>query len=237
MAAVLACGWDAVLSHRSAAALWSIRSTSRANIEVTVARPTRLARPGIDVHRSQTLNPRDTSRNRGIPCTTVARTLLDLAEFVDRRSLERACEHAEILRLLDFGALTDVLSRAAGRRGAPILRSVLARHEDSPPLTRSELEERFLTICEEAGVSRPSVNAWVALDGGGAEVDFSWPERRLIAEADGYRTHGTRGAFERDRHRDRQLVLAGWRVVRFTWRQLVTEPDEVASTIRRLLAS
>jgi hypothetical protein len=235
MAAVLACGARAVLSHRSAAALWGVRPTSRPTIDVTVGHQTRRARPGIDIHRTRSLAPRDATSYRGIPCTTVARTLLDLAEVVDRRSLERGFEQAEILRLLDLHALVEVLDRAAGRRGVPAVRSILAGYQDGRPLTRSELEKRFLAVCERGGIPQPTVNAWVPFGGSGAEVDFSWPEQRLIAEADGYRTHGTRGAFERDRSRDRQLVLAGWRVVRFTWRQLATDPDNIADTIRRLL--
>jgi hypothetical protein len=195
MAAVLACGPGAVLSHRSAAALWGVRFTSRSVIDVTLGRPTRRARPGIEIHRTRTLRPRDTTRHHGVPCTTVARTLLDLAALIDRRSLERACEQAEILRLLDLHALIDVLDRAAGRRGATALRSVLATYADGGPLTRSELEERLLEACERFAIPPPRVNALVRVGGDPIEVDFSWPGQSLIVEVDGYRTHGTRGAF------------------------------------------
>jgi very-short-patch-repair endonuclease len=234
MAAVLACGRGAVLSHRSAAALLGLRPTSRARIDVTTPHRAGRRRAGIDAHAGN-LCDRDKATIRGIPCTTVAPTLLDLADVVDRRDVERACEQAETLRLLDLGALQDVLARADGRRGAPILRGILADFDPTATLTRTELEKRFLALCRGAGIPAPRVNAWVPLKGDGFEVDFSWPDQRLIVEVDGYRTHGTRAAFERDRGRDRLLTLAGWRVIRFTWRHLVREPDEVADTVRRLL--
>jgi Protein of unknown function (DUF559) len=236
MAAVLACGREAVLSHRSAAALWGLRPTSRAAIEVTAPRPAGRRRRGIDLHRSGTLRPADITAVERIPCTSVARTLLDLAEVVDRRSIERAYTQAEILGLLDLGAVADVLAHATGRRGAPVLHAITADPEACSRMTRSELEERFLAVCVAAGVPRPRVNAWVPLDGVGVEVDFLWPDERLIAETDGHRVHGTREAFERDRRRDRRLLLAGWRVARFTWRQVAGDPAEVATTLEALLA-
>jgi very-short-patch-repair endonuclease len=216
--------------------LWGIRQTSRPTIDVTLGRSTGRARSGIDIHRTRTLKPSDATREQRIPCTTVARTLLDLADVVDRRALERAFEQAEALRLLDVTAIEDVLARANGRQGAPILRAVLAEYDPAMPLSRSELERRFLTLCRDAAQPSPRVNAWVPVEGGGFEADFSWPARHLIAEADGYATHGTRAAFERDRRRDRLLQLAGWRVIRFTWRQLVDEPSEIADAISRLFA-
>ena len=236
MAAVLACGPGAVLSHRSAAALWGIRPSARAAIDVTSPRRAGRVRAGIDVHRGTGLEPADVTRVDAIPCTTVSRTLLDLASVFDRRALERAYEQAEVLGVLDLGAVEEVLARSLGRRGTGALRAVVSA-ADLAGLTRSELEERFLAVCAAAGIPRPRVNAWVPLDGGGAEVDFLWPDQRLIAETDGHRVHGTRGAFERDRRRDRRLMLAGWRVARFTWLDLVRDPDEVAETIRALLAA
>jgi Transcriptional regulator, AbiEi antitoxin len=118
IAAVLACGRDAVLSHRSAAALWSLRPTTRTAIDVTVPRRVGLSRPGIDVHRATGLEPGDLTRVRGVPCTTVARTLVDLAEVIDRRELARACEQAEVLRRFDARALEGALARTTGRHGA-----------------------------------------------------------------------------------------------------------------------
>ncbi|MDQ3675430.1 MAG: endonuclease domain-containing protein [Actinomycetota bacterium] len=235
MAAVLACGPGAVLSHRSAAALWGLRRDNRATSDVTSKRRRGRSRTGITAHQGHLL-AREVETIDGIPCTSLARTLLDLAEVVDRRGLERAIDRAEQLRLLDMHAVNDVLERANGRRGAPLLRSVLAEHYAASTLTASELEERFLLICLTAAVSAPQVNAWIALEHNtGYRADFLWRTQRLIVEVDGHATHGTRQAFERDRHRDQRLTLAGYRVVRFTWRQITEEPERVAETLRALL--
>jgi len=237
MAAVLACGSGAVLSHRSAAALWGLRADNRAIIDVTTPLPGGRVRRGIDVHRSCTLIEADITEVDGIPCTSLARTMLDLAEVVDRRSLERAFDRAETLRLLDMGPLEALLTRSTGRRGTKLIRSVLAEHHAGSTLTESEIEELLLAICRTAGLPSPEVNAWVALDdGGGFRPDLLWRRQRLIVEADGRDVHSTRQAFERDRKRDQRLMLAGWRVVRFTWRQITREPERVAATLRALLA-
>lgn len=235
LAAVLACGPGAVLSHRSAAALWGLRPTARATIDVTAPRRAGRKRDGIAVHSDATLAPADCGSARTIPCTTPARTLLDLAATVDRQALERACDRAEVLRLMDIRAVHELLVRAPGRCGAPLLRSVLGEQDRHPELTRSELEERFLALCRHAGLPRPEVNVRVEVASEGVEVDFVWRTRGLIVETDGHATHGTRRAFERDRERDRHLMLAGWRVVRFTWCDVSRSPAEVASTLRALL--
>lgn len=166
----------------------------------------------------------------GIPVTTVARTLLDLAEVVDMRRLERAFEEAERLRLLDLRVIERTCERNAGRRGLKPLRALLS---DAQPVvdTRSELERRFLTFCRGAQLPPPAVNVIVA----GFEVDALWPDRRLVVELDGYAFHRTRAAFERDRARDAALQLAGYRVLRLTARRLGEEPAAVAEAVRRLL--
>jgi uncharacterized protein DUF559 len=171
----------------------------------------------------------------GVPCTSVGRTLLDLAEVVGRRAVERALDQAEVLRILDARAVDDLLARSPGRRGTPVLAAVLADHEGGRTLTRSELEERFLSICRGVSITQPEVNGWVEAPGGALEVDFVWRAQGLIVETDGHRTHGSRSAFERDRRRDQRLALAGWRVVRFTWRQTANDPDGVAGVVRSLL--
>ena len=180
--------------------------------------------------------PADVMVVDGIPCTSLARTLLDLAEVVDRRGLERAIDRAEVLRLLDMLAVNDVIARANGRRGVALLRSVLGEHDPGSTITDSDLEELLLAICRTAGLPTPEVNVWVPVPGEQFKVDFLWRRKRLVVETDGRDVHTTRRAFERDRERDQRLMLAGWRVVRFTWRQLTREPERVAATLRALLA-
>jgi Protein of unknown function (DUF559)/Transcriptional regulator, AbiEi antitoxin len=224
MAAVLAYGANAALSHRSAGALQGIRPDNRANVDVTLRSRSARPRPGIDVHASTTLTEADLIALDGIPCTTLPRTLLDLAEVVPRRALVKAVDQAEVLRIFDLRAFEEVLSRANGRRGAAILARVLAGYT-GPTLTQGELEEIFLALCRAAGLPEPEVNVWVTLDEGVAyKADFLWRTARLIVETDGWGSHGTRQAFEDDRRRDRRLRLAGWTVVRFTWRDVEDNP-------------
>jgi very-short-patch-repair endonuclease len=165
----------------------------------------------------------------------VPRTLLDLAELLSRRELERAFDQAEVLRVLDAAAVEALLVRSGGRRGAVVLRALLAGHDAGGTLTRSELEERFLAICRSSRIRLPEVNALIDAPRGALQVDFAWRAERLVVETDGHATHGTRLAFERDRRRDQRLALAGWRVVRFTWSQVIRASDEVARTVRALL--
>jgi Protein of unknown function (DUF559) len=235
MAAVLACGDGAVLSHRSAAALWGVRSASRRAIDVSARGRRGRSRTGISAHRGDSLTPDEVTTARGIPCTTVARTLLDLAEVSGRHTVARAVDQAEVLQIFDGRALDDVLKRANGRSGAAMLEAILADHEIASGMTRSELEKRFLELCTRHGIPLPVVNSRVAVGKLDLEVDFAWPRKRLIVEADGHRFHATRGAFERDRRRDQRLTLAGWRVVRCTWRQVIGDPGTLARTILALL--
>jgi predicted transcriptional regulator of viral defense system len=239
MAAVLACGPGAVLSHRSAAALLGLRPTKRARIDVTVPRRSAREHPRIEVHRSTTLTAADTERESNIPCTTVARTQLDLADVIGRRPLERAFDQAEALEVFDLRALEDQLARNPYRRGAHVVRSVLAEHYAGSTPTWSEFEERFLAFARTAGLPRPEVNYWIVLDDGSPAIraDFAWPAQRVIVETDGRRTHGTRQAFERDRRNDLRLAAARWRPVRVTWRRLDEEPALVEASVRALLGS
>ena len=236
LAAVLACGADAVLSHRSAAALWGLRPSDRSSVDVTTFGRAGRSRAGIDEHSGATLDTCQITSIEGIPCTTVARTLLDLAGVVDRRALSRAVNQAEVLRVFDARAVEAILERANGRRGAAALRAAIADHEPEAVHARSELEQRFLDLCSAAGAPGPTLNARLSIPGGSIEVDFLWRRPRLIAELDGNATHGTRQAFEHDRRRDQLLTLAGWRVVRFTWRQLEQEPERITTTIAALTA-
>jgi len=237
MAAILACGAGAAISHRTAAVKWSLGITMRRWIDVTAGAYTRRHRAGIRLHSAQGLAPRDVIVVDNISTTALARTLLDVAEDATRRELERACDRAATQRLLDMAAVDDVLARAGGRRGAPILAAVLAEHRVGSTLTRNELEERFLQIARDTGLPPDAVNRWIPFpDGGGAEADFVYKRQRLIAEVDGRDPHTTRQAFEADRRRDQQLALLGWRVIRFTWRQVMHEPGYVAATLHALLA-
>jgi predicted transcriptional regulator of viral defense system len=236
IAAVLACGPGAALSHRSAADKIALRPSSRALIDVISRRRAGRRRAGIDAHTSSTLLERDVIVVDAIACTSVARTLLDLAALGPRRIAERAFDQADVLDVLDADEIRDVLERAGSHRGAGVLRAILADHAPASTLTRNDLEERFLAICDAAGLPRPQVNAWLALEPTGYEADFLWREQRLIAEVDGRAVHTTRRAFEHDRRRDQRLMLAGWQVVRFAWQQVVHDPATVTATIGALHA-
>ena len=239
MAAVLACGPNAALSYRSAAALHEIRRTARTNIDVTIPGRSPRKHAGIDVHRSTTLTPEDVTTVHGIPCTTVARTILDLAQVIKGRPLERALDQAEILGLLDLAALDDQIERNKARPAARRLQAVLDQHYIGSTPTWSELEEALLAACRRAKLPMPEVNALIDphdSDPTAIRVDFVWREQRVIVETDGHETHHTRRAFEEDRLRDQRLIVAGWTVIRITWRQLTQHPSEITDRIARLLS-
>jgi very-short-patch-repair endonuclease len=233
IAAVLACGPGAVLSHRSAAAAWGLRATDRARHEITVARRRR-PRADIDVRFTRRLGAEDVATLRGIPITSIARTLIDLAAVLRPDALERAVHQAEVLRLLDAGALRSAVDRADGRRGVGTLRRVLA--EPDPGHTRSRLEERFLALCRRERMPPPRLNAHVPLDDGHIEVDALWARARVVVELDGAAAHRTARAFEADRRRDGALVARGYIVLRLTWRRVTQEPEAVAAELRQVLA-
>jgi len=235
MAAVLAYGPRAVLSHRSAGDLLGIRRSDRAGIDVTVPRRSGRPRQGVEVHASLTLASEDVGVVDGIPCTTVARTLLDLADVLGRRGVERAVDQAEVLRVFDLRAVHEVLERGNGRRGAGVLRAVLEGWR-APTITDRELEERFFAICRAVDLPEPLVNQWIVLPDVQVKADFLWPAERLVIETDGWGSHGTRRAFVSDRSRDRRLRLAGYEPHRFTWDEVADRPDEVGAELRRLYA-
>jgi predicted transcriptional regulator of viral defense system len=231
MAAALAAGDGAAISHRSAAQLHGLLAATTARIDVSSPRrlkPTRAIRP----HQTRTLAPRDVTTVDGIPVTTVARTLLDLVAVAPQRHVERAIDQAEILRTFDLAALDDVVSRANGRATKRLERALQA-HRDGPAMTRSELEEAFLALVAEARLPRPRINARVC----GYEVDAYWPDRGVVVELDSYRYHHTRRAFESDRRRDIALQAAGIRTARITDRRINREPRAVVTDLRRLVDS
>jgi very-short-patch-repair endonuclease len=214
MAAVLATG--GVLSHRSAAALWAIRpSTGR--IEITTPR-TRRPRPGLLLHRA-VLPPDEITTHHGIPTTTPARTLLDLAGVLPPHQLQRAMNEAEIQRLPGPLALLD---RYPTKKGRAALRT-------PAPRTRSDLEADFLAFLNDRRFPTPRTNTIIE----GYEVDAVWPDRKLIVELDSWTFHGTRQAFENDRQRDRRLAAKGWTVTRVTSRDL-DDPDRLERELQAL---
>lgn len=236
LAAVLACGEGAVLSHRSAAALWGIRPTSQTRIDVTSPRRAGKSLEGIHVHSGATLLPGDVTEVEGVPCTSLVRTLLDLAEILSPGALERAIHQALVLGIFDGRAVEDVLGRAGGRRGAPLLEQMLSEGDFTGPGTRSPLEERCLELFGAYGIPRPEVNARLETNDGWIEVDFLWRRQRLVVEANGFRYHANGYQFERDHEREQLLALADWRLRRFTWRQVTQKPALVAEVVRQALA-
>jgi hypothetical protein len=223
MAAVLASGEGAALSHLSAAVLWGILQDRGGRVQVTAA--TRRRVKGVVVHEGALEGER--IRRQGVVVTTVGRTLVDLADVVPRRTLERALDEAEYLRLDRTG-----LAPRHGRSGSGLLTSVLAVHTPGTTRTRSELEELFLALCDDHGLPRPEVNVGIE----GYECDFVWRHAGLVVETDGGAAHGTTRARERDPIRDAELQLAGWVVIRVTWVRLLNRPEEVADQVRRALA-
>lgn len=232
-AAILACGEGAVLSHRSAGAHWGIAPYSGPMIDVTAPNHRR-SRKQLVVRRCR-LHPADATVHERIPVTTVARTLLDLAEIVDLRRLERTLERAEKLDLFDLRAIEATLSRAHGRRGLKNLRQALALYLPDDR-TRSDFERDFLTFYSENDLAPPRVNALIQAGLNNYEVDAFWPEATLIIELDSWEHHRDRASFERDRARDAALRLAGYEVIRLTWRRLTSDPQSVANLIRDLLS-
>lgn len=220
LAAVFACGPGAVLSHLDAAALWELRQSQSAVIDVTVpSRTGRMKRPGIRVHRSGRLGKGEVTVRDGIPVTTVARTLLDLADVLPKQALRRAVTEAEYLRLFDLTAINAVVQSNPGRRGAKLMAAA-----GTGERTRSKLEDRFLAFVERHGVERPKTGVWIER----YETDFLWAEANLVVELDGLAAHRTTAALKGDRRRDRILWRAGFRTMRLTEDDLDEAPSVLA---------
>jgi uncharacterized protein DUF559/putative AbiEi antitoxin of type IV toxin-antitoxin system len=229
IAAVYYGGADAILSHRSAAELWDLIRSSSPRIEVT-GMTRRRGRRDLTWHETRSFHPDDREVQDNIPVTSVARTLLDLAEVVNERRLARAFEEAERLHLLDLRKINQLLERSRGRRGLKPLTALVHSQTRPPPRTRSDLERDFLDFCDRTGLPRPQTNLWVE----GYEVDALWPQERLIVELDSFEFHRGRAAFERDRARDARLQVAGYRTLRVTSRRLEGEPQAIEREIRAL---
>jgi very-short-patch-repair endonuclease len=191
---------------------------------------------GIAAHRHGSLRPADRTTVAGVPCTSVARTLLDLAGVVTSSDLRNAITQSEVHGLFDLGPVRQLIDRSGRRRGVARLRRAIADHDPRDEVTREELERRFLALCRRTDLPSPEVNAPLLIGADSIEADFLWREARLIVETDGRGTHGTAKAFEQDRRRDRRLKVAGWDVIRCTWRQVLDEPEEITHTIRILIA-
>jgi len=236
LAAVLACGSGAVLSHRSAAYLHGILDDSRSRVDVIA--PNRRGRcpGGIAAHRDGTLTVVDRIAIDGIPCTSLARTLLDIATSEPPRTLRYAVNQAEVEGVFDLTALVELLKRSKGRRGVARLRRAIENHDPQEQEARRELEKKLLRLFKRAGFRPAEVNGHLVIDGISMMPDFMWRHARLVVEADSRRVHGTLTSFEKDRERDQRLAAAGWTVIRVTWRQVVDEPERVTRTLRQLLS-
>jgi predicted transcriptional regulator of viral defense system len=232
MAAVLACGDDAVLSHWSAAQLLGI--APRRAIRSEVSRPGYFrGRPGIACRRVA-LAEDEWERIEGIPTTSLSRTLFDLAAIGTEREVQRAFQEAEVQRLTDRVSVPQLLERYPGRRGAPLLRRLLTSQEPTG-ITRNDFEERFVSFLDRYGLPRGIMNGTLPLRGRLLSPDCMWPEQRLIVELDSKEVHGTDRAFQGDRKRDRVLLAEGWRSMRITWAQLRDEPGEIAADLAEAL--
>jgi very-short-patch-repair endonuclease len=226
-AAVYACGDATVAGRRSAAALHGLRVHN--GIPEVIARPGTRKHEGIGITRTR-LEPDEITIVEGIPCTTVARTLLDLGD-------ETLVRQAEFLRVFDLAEVSRLLERYPRRRGTARLRRVIRRVADSERRTRSEMEERFHALVLDANLPTPEANGTVALGEITIEADAVWRDAKVIVELDGRQAHLTGSAFETDRERDRAAALAGWVVIRITWRQLTEQPRRLMADLRELLES
>jgi very-short-patch-repair endonuclease len=234
MAAVLASGRDAVLSHRSAAALWRLREDSRATIDVTTPHRSRSWRH-IRRHVSST-PPDEVTVKDGIAVTVVPRTILDLAATEPLDEIKRLLREMEFKELWDRLSLWDLVERYPGRRGIRKVIAALEGLKDEPVgEQKNPLEERFAPFCRIHHLPLPRFNAPIEAGGKNYQVDCHWPGTNQIVELDGWQAHGTKSAFREDKARDRRLAAAGYTVTHLTWNQLDDEPEAIASDLRVLL--
>jgi len=232
MAAVLASGEGAVLSHRSAGRLWRLLPTGPEWIDVTCP-GVQTRKEGIVGHRS-TLREDEWEVEDGIPVTSPFRTVFDLAATLEMRELERTFHEAEVRGLRAEVSLPMLVERYPGRRGIEKVTTLLASRQPLT-ITRNDFEEVFLSVVDANGLPRPRMNAHLALRGRFLEIDALWEPQRLAVELDSRGVHGTHRNFESDRRRDRILLAEGWRTMRVTWRQLRDEPAAIAADLRLAL--
>jgi Protein of unknown function (DUF559) len=231
MAAVLAHGPAAVLSHRSAGQLWGLYPRSEITPEVT-APGSRKTKPGIVAHRGSP-RPDEVGTRWRIPVTSVARTMFDLAGMLDEREVERAWNEIEVREYRTRLSVPEVIERYQGRKGTLLLTRLAAGK--AVGITRNELEEAFLALIDRFGLPRPRMNAHLAVRDRFYEVDCLWEDRKVAIELDGGRAHGTKRAFEKDRERDRILTAERYTTARITWHQIAETPSEVAVDLHLIL--
>ncbi|MFP5406471.1 MAG: type IV toxin-antitoxin system AbiEi family antitoxin domain-containing protein, partial [Gammaproteobacteria bacterium] len=234
MAAVLASGDGAVLSHCSAARLWRLIPPKVERIDVT-APGRQVRREGIEAHRGRLQEDEWLVRD-GIPVTSPFRTIFDLAAVLKMRELERAFHEAEAREVTDRVSLPVLLERYPGRRGSKSLRALLEARQPVG-ITRNDFEEAFVALVDRFDLQRPRMNAPLAIRGRFFAVDALWKRERVAVELDSRGIHGTRKKFESNRQRDRILVAEGWRTMRVTWRQLQEEPAAIARDLRLALGN
>jgi very-short-patch-repair endonuclease len=233
MAAVLALGPHAVLSHRSAGQIWGL--VPRSGIAPEVTRPTRAkGRSHLVVHRGS-LPPDEVVRVRGIPVTSVPRTMFDLAGMLKEREVERAWNEMEVRGYTDRLSVPHLLERYPGRKGSVLLTRLANRKALPVGITRNDLEEAFLALIDRFELPRPRMNAHLAVRGRFYEIDCLWEDRMVAIELDGGAAHGTTKAFQEDRERDRILTAEGYTTSRITWDHIHQTPTEVASDLQRIL--
>ena len=234
LAAVLASGPEAVLSHVDAAVLWGIHPRPGAIIHVTTARRSREGAKGTRLHRVRRLSPDDVTMRHGIPVTTVARTLVDLTDMFARERLTRIIREAEFQGVLDLTMLDQAIARANGRKRLSVLIAAVEAHRPGA-IVHSELEHAFLELCRNEDIPQPETNVPMVVGGRSRKLDCLWRAQRVVVELDGRAGHDKPGAFEDDRARDTALNADGYRTLRFTWRRVTRDGARVAAELRATL--
>lgn len=230
LAAVLACAPGAVASHATAAWLWGILRSRPERLDVTAA-SRRHRKQGVRLHYAE-LTDVDRAIRDGIPVTSLARTLLDVAASLPFDRLGKCIEEADKRGIFDLGPIDDLLARCSRHPGVTALHRALAAYRPDPAVTRSDVERDFRALVEDAGLPPPSMNFVVA----GYELDAYWERERFGVELEVYETHGTRAAFERDGPRQEDLMLRGVETIRVSGTRLAREPATVATRVAAHLA-
>jgi predicted transcriptional regulator of viral defense system len=237
MAAVLASGASAVLSHGDAARLWGLWDQALGpRVDVSTPQRTRKGAPGIRLHRVRHLPADERTEVEGIPVTSIARTLIDLTDMFGRERLTRWIREAEYLGVLDLEAVDQAIANATGRRRLPTLIAAVEAHRPGQ-IVRQELEHRFLELCRRYDVPIPDTNVPMIVAGRSRSVDCLWREQQVVVELDGRSAHDNPAAFENDRARDAALTAAGYRLLHYTWRRVTTEGRAIARELRAVLAA